>query len=108
MGKTRPPYPAAFRTEAVELVRTSGQPVAGDRARSGHLWGNAAARGPRRRTAGSHTRADAPGRDRAGGIAAAAAREPGAAAGAGDPAKSSRLLREGDPVSRFRFIAAEK
>ncbi len=27
MGKSRPPYPAAFRTEAVELVRTSGKPV---------------------------------------------------------------------------------
>ena len=28
MGKTRPPYPEVFRTEAVELVRTSGKPVA--------------------------------------------------------------------------------
>ena len=28
MGKTRPPYPEVFRAEAVELVRTSGKPVA--------------------------------------------------------------------------------
>jgi len=28
MGKTRPPYPEALRTEAVELVRSRGKPVA--------------------------------------------------------------------------------
>ena len=28
MGKTRPPYPEAFRSEAIELVRSSGKPVA--------------------------------------------------------------------------------
>ena len=27
MGKSHPPYPEGFRTEAVELVRTSGKPV---------------------------------------------------------------------------------
>lgn len=28
MGKTRPPYPAEFKEEAVRLARTSGKPVA--------------------------------------------------------------------------------
>ena len=28
MGKTRPPYPAEFRAEAVRLVRASPQPIA--------------------------------------------------------------------------------
>jgi transposase len=28
MPKSKPPYPAAFRTEAIELVRSSGKPIA--------------------------------------------------------------------------------
>ena len=28
MGKTRPPYPAEFKEEAVRLARSSGKPVA--------------------------------------------------------------------------------
>ncbi len=27
MGRTRPPYPPEFRTEAVKAVRTSGRPL---------------------------------------------------------------------------------
>ncbi len=28
MPKSKPPYPAAFRTEAIELVRAGGKPIA--------------------------------------------------------------------------------
>ncbi len=51
MGKSHPPYPEAFRTEAVELVRTSGKPVAviarelGICGETLRLWVRAAERG---------------------------------------------------------------
>lgn len=51
MGKTRPPYPEAFRTEAIELVRSSGKPVAviardlGICGETLRLWVRAAERG---------------------------------------------------------------
>ena len=51
MGKSHPPYPEAFRTEAVELARTSGKPVAviarelGICGETLRLWVRAAERG---------------------------------------------------------------
>ena len=51
MGQSHPPYPEAFRTEAVELARTSGKPVAviarelGICGETLRLWVRAAERG---------------------------------------------------------------
>src|SRR3954469_25403934 len=59
----------------------------------------------RRRGSGPARRGDD---GRAGGTAPPAPRGEDAPAGAGDPPKSGGLLREGDPVSRYRFIHAER
>src|SRR5262245_26109012 len=81
---------------------------AGGGARAGGLGAGLArlAQARRRRArAGAARGADA---GRTGGVGPAAAAGTGPRTGTGDPEKSRGLLREGDPVSRFRFIDAEK
>ena len=108
MPRTHRPYPPEFRAEAVRLARGSDKSIPALAADLGvssealrHWLRQAdadAGPGPARR----------PDDRRAGGAAPPAARESRPQAGAGDPAKSRGLLREGDLMSRYRFIHAEQ
>ena len=94
MPRSRPPYPAEFRQQMVELVRSgrspdqlarefepSSQPI--------RNWVAQANRDEGRRWR-RHDRCGAQG------VAPAAAREPAVARGTGDPGKGNGLVRSGD------------
>ncbi len=107
MPRTRPPYPAAFRAAAIELARTSGKTIpelAADLGVSGQTLRNWLHQtdvdaGHGRRRADHHRRGGA-GRLR---------RENQVLHQEREILKGRCLLREGDdPVSRYRFIAAEE
>ena len=106
-AKTRPPYPAAFRAEAVQLVQANGRSltqVARDLGvHHDTLRGVGQAGRDRWRAA---RRPDDRGAGRAG---PAAAGEPHPQGREGDPAQGGGVFRGGerDPVSCYRFIAAE-
>ena len=105
-AKSRPPYPAAFRAEAVQLVQANGRSLTQAAKDLGvhhdtlRTWVKQAA------IDGAAGRPDDGGAHRAGPAAAGGAHLKG---GEGDPAQGGRVFRGGerDPVSCYRFIAAE-
>jgi transposase-like protein len=103
-----PPYSLEFRSEAVRLLRSSGRSVPqlarelGVSPQSLRNWS-----GQLDVDEGKAEGLSSAERDE---LRPVASRESGPRRGAGDPKKSGGLLRQGrrDPVSVYRFIAAEK
>jgi transposase-like protein len=103
-----PPYSLEFRSEAVRLLRSSGRSVPqlarelGVSPQSLRNWSGQLDVDEGKAEGLSSTERDE--------LRPVASRESGPRRGAGDPKKSGGLLRQGrrDPVSVYRFIAAEK
>ena len=103
MPKTRPPYPAEFKTEAVRLCRASDKPrvqIARELGLLGRVAYRLAKAGRRRRGPfrGTH-------QQRLGRAQAPAQGEPDPARGARDPEEGGRFFRTGGrPQVKFAFI----
>ena len=107
MPRTHPPYPPEFKAEAVRLARSG--------ASRSRRWRRTWASRPRRcalaAPGGRGQRQGPPGdltTDEREELRRLRRENPRPRAGARDPEKSGGLLREGDLMSRYRFIHAER
>ena len=110
MGKKRRPrraFTPEFKAEIVEVCRRGDRSV-GQVAKDFDLTETAVRDWVSQADLDAGVRTDGLTSDRAGGTGAAAAGEPPAARGRGDPQAGHGFLREGDPVNVYPFIEAEK
>ena len=106
MSRTRAAYPPEFRRQMVELVRAGRSPEALAREFEPTAAIDPELAGPVRARGGPWQRR--PDDSGARGTQPAAAREPPAQAGAGNPLKGGGLVRSGDerdPTEGFRFVS---
>ena len=96
-----------FKAEIVEVCQRGDRSV-GQVAKDFDLTETAVREWVRQAELDAGTRDDGLTSDRAGRARAAAAGEPPAARGRGDPQAGHGFLREGDPVNVYPFIEAEK